>query len=544
MSWLTKLWDRLARPHSALTDPDMRRRARLLASIMLVLIVVSLLTYAIRVAAAPEGALSALQYSLTPMAAFVMAYALSRTRWPQIGVWLLVLSVTAAVFGVIPFTRDPQLGGRLLVFLVLPILLALLLLRAVQTLIFSILTIAATLLMPAILDWLPFQAVSVPVVVVMLVATMASAAAFLQERYLETIRKQAEEIARHGTELETEVDRRTRNIMAVAEVGRAITGARNLDVLLRQVVQLIIERLDLYHAQVFLVDEAGEYAILRESAGTVGKRLLAQSHKLAVGSRSVIGQVVSLGEPVIALDTDANPMQRNELLPNTRSEMALPLRIGGETVGALDIQSIAPNAFTPDDVPIFQAMADQLAVAIENTRLFEQAQSNLEAIERLNQQLTGDAWRAYMAGRIQSTPMGYRTGALGLEPIKDGAGKKEPDAEAVSLPLRVRGEAIGAIDIKPKPNQEPLNEEVQAMLEAVAERVAVALDNTRLAEQAQRTAWREQIVNQISAQLQRSHDLQVILRTAVIELGRAMGLSRGFARLMPPSGQSLTGDED
>ncbi len=545
MNRIRNLWDRLTKPHPRITDPDLQRRARLLASITLALVVVTILTYALRLAAAPEGTISSLRFSLVPIVAIVVAYALSRTLRPQLGIWLLLLSIVGGVLVAMLLAGDPQMAGRVLVFLVFPVLLASLLLNAIQTLILSILVMIAAVATPMMLEWIPFQDASVPIVVVALVATMASAAAFLQENYLATIRKQAEEIGQQSDTLEGEVDRRTHNIMAVAEVGRTITGARNLDSLLRQVVQLIIERFDFYHAQVFLVDKAGEQAILRESSGPVGKRLLAQGHKLAVGSRSVIGQVTSLGEPVIALDTDTSPIhRRNELLPNTRSEMALPLRVGGEVIGALDVQSIHPNAFTAEDVPVFQTMADQLAVAIENTRLFEQAQGNLEAIQRLNQQLTGDAWRAYMAGRVQTAPLGYRAGEMGLEPLRDGVEKGEPQPDTISLPLTVRGESIGAIDIRPKEDREELDQDVQAMLEAVAERVAVALDSTRLAEQAQRTAWREQIVNQISAKLQRSHDLQAILHTALTELGRAMGMSRGFARLAPPGGQPFVRDED
>lgn len=543
MNWTRNLWDRLTKAPPAVTDSDERRRARLLASILIALIVLSALLLAVALIV-ERSEISGWQYSLIAFLTMVLAYALSRSRWPQLGAWLMIVGFGGATLIAIPFVADSILAPRMMIFLIVPMLFASLLLGARAALACSVLILLGSLTLPFSLEWLKFNDIVLPLVVIALVAAMSTAAAFLQERYLETIRKQAEEIIRHGEELEDEVDYRTRNIMTVAEVGRTITGARNLDALLNQVVQLIINRFNFYHAQVFLVDEAGEYAVLRESAGPAGKRLLAQGHKLEVSSRSVIGQVTSLGEPVIALDTDTNPVhRRNELLPNTRSEMALPLRIGGRVIGVLDVQSVDPNAFMVEDVPIFQTMADQLAIAIENTRLFEQAQSNLKAIERLNQQLTGDAWRAYMAGRIQSAPMGYRSGDLGLEPIKDGD-EDSADPDAISLPLRVRGEPIGAIDIKPKADQEPLDEDAQAMLEAVAERVAVALDNTRLAEQAQRTAWRERIVNQISAKLQRSHDLQVILRTAVSELGRAMEMSRGFARLAPPSEKPLARDED
>jgi GAF domain-containing protein len=544
MNRIRNLWDRLTKPHPRITDPDLQRRARLLASLMLGMAVLSAMLVGVAYAAR-RGQLSGAQYSYPVVAALILAYALSRTRWAQIGAWLATLGLGATTVATMPFIQDADLASRAMMFLAVSVVFASLLLSARGALIVSLMAVAAGLALPYSLPWLPFQTAVMPLVVISLIALMATAAAFLQERYVETIRRQAEEIGQQSSTLEGEVDRRTHNIMAVAEVGRTITGARNLDSLLRQVVQLIIERFDFYHAQVFLVDKAGEQAILRESSGPVGKRLLAQGHKLAVGSRSVIGQVTSLGEPVIALDTDTSPIhRRNELLPNTRSEMALPLRVGGEVIGALDVQSIHPNAFTAEDVPVFQTMADQLAVAIENTRLFEQAQGNLEAIQRLNQQLTGDAWRAYMAGRVQTAPLGYRAGEMGLEPLRDGVEKGEPQPDMISLPLTVRGESIGAIDIRPKEDREELDQDVQAMLEAVAERVAVALDSTRLAEQAQRTAWREQIVNQISAKLQRSQDLQAILHTALIELGRAMGMSRGFARLAPPGGQPFVRDED
>jgi GAF domain-containing protein len=544
MNRIRNLWDRLTKPHPRITDPDLQRRARLLASLMLGMAVLSAMLVGVAYAAR-RGQLSGAQYSYPVVAALILAYALSRTRWAQIGAWLATLGLGATTVATMPFIQDADLASRAMMFLAVSVVFASLLLSARGALIVSLMAVAAGLALPYSLPWLPFQTAVMPLVVISLIALMATAAAFLQERYVETIRRQAEEIGQQSSTLEGEVDRRTHNIMAVAEVGRTITGARNLDSLLRQVVQLIIERFDFYHAQVFLVDKAGEQAILRESSGPVGKRLLAQGHKLAVGSRSVIGQVTSLGEPVIALDTDTSPIhRRNELLPNTRSEMALPLRVGGEVIGALDVQSIHPNAFTAEDVPVFQTMADQLAVAIENTRLFEQAQGNLEAIQRLNQQLTGDAWRAYMAGRVQTAPLGYRAGEMGLEPLRDGVEKGEPQPDMISLPLTVRGESIGAIDIRPKEDREELDQDVQAMLEAVAERVAVALDSTRLAEQAQRTAWREQIVNQISAKLQRSQDLQAILHTALTELGRAMGMSRGFARLAPPGGQPFVRDED
>jgi GAF domain-containing protein len=304
------------------------------------------------------------------------------------------------------------------------------------------------------------------------------------------------------------------------------------------VVNLIVERFDFYHAQVFLVEEGERFAVLRASAGEAGRELLARGHRLAVASQSVIGHVTARGEPVIALDTDTLH-RRNELLPHTRSEMALPLRIGERLLGALDVQSVNPNAFAAEDIPVFQAMADQLAVAIDNVRLLEEARQNLRNIKALNRQLTGEAWRDFMAGRADE-PLGYRADVHGLHPVDEAAasGGDAPEG-ATSLPLMVRGQAIGSLDVGSKEG-EALDEELQAVLEAVAERVALALDNTRLSQQAQRTAQIQQLINVFSDKLQRAPDVRAVLRLVATEASRILGAPRGFVQL-EPRGEAETG---
>lgn len=348
-----------------------------------------------------------------------------------------------------------------------------------------------------------------------------------------------ESVEEFSAGLETRVSERTSELalntarlQTIAEVGSFVTQARDLNQLLREVVDLIVERFDFYHAQVFLIDEDRRYAVLQASTGEAGRALLARRHRLEVGSRSVIGQVASKGEPVIALDTDTDVVhQRNELLPNTRSEMALPLMIGDRIVGALDVQSLNANAFSRDDVPVFQTMADQLAVAIDNVRLFEEAQTNLQEVEALNRQLTGQAWVDYLAERGAEKPLGYQASGHGVR-LVDGVPQRGESASdgVTSLPLTVRGKTIGSLDVEAEEDKE-LDEDLQAVLEAVAERVALALDNTRLAEHAQRTAQIQQLINMFSEQLQRTTDLRAILRLTATEASNMLGAPRGFVQL-------------
>jgi GAF domain-containing protein/HAMP domain-containing protein len=337
--------------------------------------------------------------------------------------------------------------------------------------------------------------------------------------------------------LEQRVAERTRDLSITAEIGRAVVTVREPRDLMNEVVELIRRRFGFYHAQVFLIDDARENANLVASTGTAGRELLARQHSLSVGSQSVIGQVTERAEPVIASDTDASLVhRRNELLPDTRSEMALPMRIGDQVIGALDVQSVAPNAFDADDVAVFQIMADQLAIALENARLYadlERARASIVAIER---RATGEAWRAYGRERAQSAPLGYRFQEESLEPLSEQppsamgealrSGRlitmKSGDSEiSLAVPIKVRGEVIGAFGFGGE-DLHSLSEEDIALLETVAARVGLALENLRLVEQTARRAEHEQIINEITAKIVGSTDVSDILQTTVKELGRVL----------------------
>jgi HAMP domain-containing protein len=182
--------------------------------------------------------------------------------------------------------------------------------------------------------------------------------------------------------LENRVRERTRNIEIAADIGRNATQIRDINELLQTTVESIRQRFNFYHAQVFLLDDVGEDAILVASTGDAGRKLLARNHKLGVGSQSIIGQVTQKRRTFISLDTENSevPHRPNDLLPLTRSEMALPLVAGNILIGALDVQSTERNAFGDSDKQIFQILADQLAIAIDNTRLLEASKRQVEEI--------------------------------------------------------------------------------------------------------------------------------------------------------------------
>jgi HAMP domain-containing protein len=180
--------------------------------------------------------------------------------------------------------------------------------------------------------------------------------------------------------LEARVEERTRQVRTASEVARAVISTPNLEDLLRRAVDLIRERFGYYHAAIFLLDETGENAVLRAATGEVGAALIARGHRLGVGSTSIIGWVTSHREPRVASDVSHDPVHfKSELLPGTRSEAAVPLQVAGRVLGALDVQSLEPNAFTPEDLALLQTLADQLSAAIQNARL---AQTSAMAADR------------------------------------------------------------------------------------------------------------------------------------------------------------------
>jgi GAF domain-containing protein len=165
----------------------------------------------------------------------------------------------------------------------------------------------------------------------------------------------------------SQIDRAYNRLQVAAQVGRAASSILGADELMREVVNLIRDSFGYYHASVFLLDEAGRRAVLRESTGEAGAALKARGHSLAVGSQSIIGWVTAERRPRVARDVGADPVHfKNELLPETRSELAIPLMVGDRLLGALDVQARQPNAFSETDVSVLQTLADQVAVAIAN----------------------------------------------------------------------------------------------------------------------------------------------------------------------------------
>ncbi|MGE5249230.1 MAG: GAF domain-containing protein [Bacteroidota bacterium] len=190
--------------------------------------------------------------------------------------------------------------------------------------------------------------------------------------------------------VEAVLQRRNTYLAASSEIGRLITSTLDLQTILSRTVNLVAERFGYYHAAIFLVEETRFYANLQEATGEAGKVMKARGHRLAVGSTSVVGEASQTGSVVLVNDTEISAIHKhNPLLPDTRAEAAIPLRVGNRIIGVLDIQSVATGAFSEDDIGVLQTLADQVAVAIDNARSYElslQAVREMREVDRLKSQ--------------------------------------------------------------------------------------------------------------------------------------------------------------
>ena len=336
--------------------------------------------------------------------------------------------------------------------------------------------------------------------------------------------------------LEKRVAERTRGLRAAAEVSRTTTAVLDMNTLLPQVVNLIRERFDLYYVGLFLVDEAQEFAVLRAGTGAAGREMLAHEHRLKVGGNSMIGLCVSRDQARIASDVGEEAVRfNNPWLPETHSEMALPLRARGQVIGALTVQSTNKSAFDESDIAVIQTMADQVAVAIDNARLFAESQATVDDLEAAQRRYLGQAWKQYL---VQAKLANYEVARTGLAPLGDVVlpevltalerrdvtvlQEGEQGHSSLVAPVLLRGEVIGALGFHDETRRQWGEEEI-ALVKAVAEQMSLAAENLRLLDQTQRRATREQIVGQITSRIRESLDLDTVLQTAVREIGEALG---------------------
>lgn len=290
--------------------------------------------------------------------------------------------------------------------------------------------------------------------------------------------------------LEQRVSERTREMTLSAEVSRTLSQVRDLDQLLNQAVELIQFSFDLYYTQVYLVDPLGRALVLRAGTGEVGAELLRRQHRLAVGPGSINGLAAFEQHPILVSNTETSPIFRsNPLLPNTRSELSVPLRVGERVVGVLDMQSARSEALSEENLAAFETLAGQLAIAIDNAGLIAQAEKARVEVERQASRLSAEGWREYLDAIQRSERLGYtfdgetlQPGTMMLQPktldMSDGA------KSVLTMPVTVLGHPLGQIFVE-RESENKWSQSERELVETVAGQVARQIENLRLLAQAE-----------------------------------------------------------
>ncbi len=350
---------------------------------------------------------------------------------------------------------------------------------------------------------------------------------------LQGLELRVEERARELRIANEKNERRARQFEAISRVASTISSTRDLNTLLAQVTTAISERFGFYHVGIFLLDPRREYAVLAAANSEGGKRMLARQHRLRVGETGIVGFVTSTGKPRLALDTMEDAVYfNNPDLPDTHSEIALPLIVEEEIIGALDVQSTQANAFDQEDVNILIALADQVAIAIQNSRQFDATRKALAEADALSRQFVQTGWRQFT--KTQNLVGVHHTGAkVTLLHTNNGddkdSGLPKQDLERtrnqkgafLSLPVKLRGEVIGSVDVRSPDNQQWDQDDLDVVT-AIIERAAIAMENARLLAESQKRAAKERTIGEISARITAQSDIDELLKTAAYELNRTL----------------------
>jgi GAF domain-containing protein/HAMP domain-containing protein len=363
------------------------------------------------------------------------------------------------------------------------------------------------------------------------------------------------ELERRVADRTRELESQTARLRTAGEIARDASLAPTLEDLLQRAARLVQERVGADHAGIYLLDERRQYAVLQSSASEAGRRMLADQYRVLVGDKGAIGQAAASGEAQLAQKAREGGSDIGDMYhPDTQSQLCVPLRTREGTIGLLDLQSDSAAAFTPADTAIMQLLADQLAAAIERSRLLLRSQERVGQLEQSYQRFSEQSWGAY--SRTSQRPIGYRYDNVRLDPVsampeearkalESGrvyvSGDGVADATHVAyIPIRLRDQTLGVISANFREGQPPPR--TLSLLEQAAERLGTALENVRLLEESLRRASKERMIGEMTAKISSSISVRNVLQTAVEELGRAIpgsDVSIRFRTDAPANGKDL-----
>jgi len=315
--------------------------------------------------------------------------------------------------------------------------------------------------------------------------------------------------------LEQQVVERTRQLAATNEVGKVAVSSLDPEQLLARIIPLFHEQFGYYFAAIYLLDPSGKWAELKEATGEAGKVLKQNHHRLEVAGKSMVGTAIRERAPHIAqIASEERQRFDNPLLPYTRSEVALPLIVGERVLGVLNVQSAKEADFGPQVIETLKNMAGQVAIALENARLFQEAQQIIKEMRSVQQQYILEGWTGFSE---ENKKLEYRIGD-----------ELNEDSSKLEVPISLRDQILGQIMLEGK---DEWTHDQQSLVDAIATQAAIALENARLVSESRHIALRERTVAEINSKIWASATIDSVLQTVVKELGRRLDASSSTVEL-------------
>lgn len=374
------------------------------------------------------------------------------------------------------------------------------------------------------LDWISYIFDFVVVGSVILAALGQFKFAFL--RIIQSMQSALQTVGSERANLEEKVIERTEALenrmnqfRNSAITSRAIAEIQDINELLEVSTKLIAEKFDFQHANLFILDEQKKTAFLQASSSPKGKELIEQLFSTKIDRKNLLSTVVHQNRAIITSDTDKKLFIRDENFPATRSRILLPLTIRNNVMGLLDLHSETKRTLNMEDVEILQTLADLTAISFDNVRLLNETRNLLTQLEATSSLQTQQIWRKLTSRELPA----YQYTPAGVRPIFNRE-RKNQENEGLKIPLILAGQSIGSIKLRRKNNQSEWTEREKLLVEKIADQISLALENSRLVEEAQKNAARDQMIANISTRIRETLDIQSVTRTAAEEIRRVFDL--------------------
>lgn len=566
--FLVRAWGFLTEAHPSVTDIGERRRAQLLSALSLILVII--FTWA--VLSSPSSFTVFFFY----VGITLFAYLVSRTRLYGLGAYLFSFGFTSIAYITLYNGTANSVDSAIASTVPISLILASAILSQRGFLVLIIATIAATAGIRVYADpkyindpLFSFgRTIGVTSSIGFILIGITAFRTGVERARLKDVQSINTELEDLTANLESRVNERTSELeqanertsqrasqlQAITELSEAISELQDLNELFPAATELISERFGFYHVGIFLIDGDKKYAILQAANSEGGKRMLGRNHRLELGT-GVVGFAAQSGQPRIALDVGSDAVYfDNPDLPDTHSEAALPLRSQNETIGVLDVQSTETGAFSDEDLQVLTTLANQVSIAFENTRLLTETRAALAQVQEVYNEFTRTEWtRAitiaeqpgfrYNSGRIEILKNELQSpdvvsAAQNGEVVAIPANGSEQKRATLAVPVKLRGEVIGVLHVESDDPIQEWQEEEISLVEAVAERVAIAMENARLFQDARRRASKEQLISEASAKIGSAVNLENILQTTAEELERVLGGSEVLIQFQNKEAQS------